>query len=594
MDMLRADAGAPAASGPVLAVDDTVLELLPVAVCVCDAAGQIIRYNRKASELWGRSPRPGDPDERYCGSHQIYRPDGRPLPRNEAPIVDVLRTGRPVQDLEAQIERPDGRRLWVQINIVPVRDDAGDVTGAITCLHDITERKKAEVAAEEVRALLRAVIETTPECIKVVAADGTLLHMNPAGLRMVEAAGANTVEGACTLNLIAPEYRREWQSYHERVCTGESISWEFDIIGLHGTRRHMETHAAPLRMPDGTTAQLAVTRDVTRRKRDEAALRESERRLRELLDALPTAVYTTDSEGRLTFYNEAAAEFWGHRPKLGHDRWCGSWRLYWPDGTPLPHEECPMAVALKENRPVRDVEAVAERPDGTRVPFVPYPTPLRNGSGALVGGVNMLVDISRHKRAEERQNLLIRELNHRVKNTLATVQSIAVQSFRGPDIGSRKWFEGRLMALSKTHDVLTRENWEGAGLREVVQEVIAPYVGEGPNRFVIDGPDLRLAPEMALPLSMAVHELCTNAAKYGALSNMEGQVGITWEATRTDAGPRLHLRWVERGGPPVEAPKRRGFGSRMIERGLAHELSAEVRLEFAPGGVVCDIKAPLH
>ncbi|HZH26123.1 MAG TPA: PAS domain S-box protein [Azospirillaceae bacterium] len=594
MDMLRAGAGAPTASGPVLAIDDTVLELLPVAVCVCDAAGQIIRYNRKASELWGRSPRHGDPDERFCGAHRIYHSDGRPLPHNEAPIVDVLRTGRPVQDIEAQIEQPDGRRLWVQINIVPVRNDTGDVTGAITCLQDITERKKAEVAAEEVRALLRAVIETTPECIKVVAADSTLLHMNPAGLRMVGADGANTVEGACTLNLIAPEYRREWQANHDRVCTGESVSWEFDIVGLHGMRRHMETHAAPLRMPDGTTAQLAVTRDVTRRKRDEAALRESERRLRELLDALPAAVYTTDSEGRITFYNEAAAEFWGHRPELGHDQWCGSWRLYWPDGTPLPHEECPMAVALKENRPVRDVEAVAERPDGTRVPFVPYPTPLRDASGALVGGVNMLVDISRHKRAEERQNLLIRELNHRVKNTLATVQSIAVQSFRGPDIGSRKWFEGRLMALSKTHDVLTRENWEGAGLREVVQEVIAPYIGEGPNRFAIDGPDLRLAPEMALPLSMAVHELCTNAAKYGALSNMEGQVGIRWTVARTEAGPRLHLRWAERGGPPVEVPKRRGFGSRMIERGLAHELSAEVRLEFAPSGVVCDIKAPLH
>ena len=120
----------------------------------------------------------------------------------------------------------------------------------------------------------------------------------------------------------------------------------------------------------------------------------------ELLEALPVAVYTTDAEGRITYYNQAAAELWGHRPELGSSQWCGSWRLYWPDGRPLPHDECPMAITLKEGRPVRGVAAVAERPDGTRVPFLPYPTPLRDKSGRLVGAINLLMDITERNRAQ--------------------------------------------------------------------------------------------------------------------------------------------------------------------------------------------------
>ena len=115
--------------------------------------------------------------------------------------------------------------------------------------------------------------------------------------------------------------------------------------------------------------------------RAHAALRERDRRFRELLDALPAAVYTTDAAGRITYYNESAVELWGHRPMLGSSEWCGSWKLFWPDGTPLRHDECPMAVALKEDRTVRGMEAACERPDGTRVPFIPYPTPLHDENG---------------------------------------------------------------------------------------------------------------------------------------------------------------------------------------------------------------------
>jgi PAS domain S-box-containing protein len=137
------------------------------------------------------------------------------------------------------------------------------------------------------------------------------------------------------------------------------------------------------------------------RKRVEDELRDSESRHRQLIEGLCVPVYTTDASGRITLYNDAAAEFWGRRPGLDKDEWCGSLRLFWPDGRPMPHDECPMAIALKEDRPVRGAEAIVERPDGRRVQFVPYPTPLHDASGALVGGVNVLIDITERKRAEE-------------------------------------------------------------------------------------------------------------------------------------------------------------------------------------------------
>jgi two-component sensor histidine kinase len=149
------------------------------------------------------------------------------------------------------------------------------------------------------------------------------------------------------------------------------------------------------------------------------------------------------------------------------------------------------------------------------------------------------------------------------------------------------------VALAKAHDVLTREHWDGAGLGEIAADAIAPYSAKGgPPRFQIDGPNLRLHPKSALALSMALHELATNAVKYGALSNGTGAVQISWMLNGDDPR-RFRLRWAESGGPPVEKPQRRGFGSRLVERGLAQDLSGEVRLDFERSGLICTIDAPL-
>ncbi|WP_363352432.1 HWE histidine kinase domain-containing protein [Methylocystis echinoides] len=447
-------------------------------------------------------------------------------------------------------------------------------------------------AASRSKHLLEAIIETTPDCIKIVAPDGTLLRMNAAGREMIELGAADLADGACILDLIAPEFREGWQEHHHRVCAGEKLSWEFDLIGLKGTRRHMETRASPIRLPDGMVAQLAVTRDVTQRKLDELKIRESEHRFHQLLQALPAAVYTTDAEGRITFFNEAAVEFAGRRPEIG-EFWCVTWRLHSADGAPLPHDECPMAIALRQNRPIRGVEAIAERPDGSRRWFAPYPTPLRDSTGRLVGAINMLVDITERKQAEAQQKLLIDELNHRVKNTLATVQSLVAQTARGA--GSvdefRQAVEGRILALSHAHNQLSRRGWVNAEMSQLLRSEFEPYLTKG--NVALSGAPLEISPNLALMLSMAVHELATNAAKYGALASSAGRIEVSWRVEMESGGPRLRLFWIERNGPPVVAPKHQGFGMRLLERGIQAELEGETRIEFAPDGVRCEIHVPL-
>ncbi|WP_247412677.1 PAS domain S-box protein, partial [Bradyrhizobium sp. 23] len=240
-----------------------------------------------------------------------------------------------------------------------------------------------------------------------------------------------------------------------------------------GSVRYLDIFSSSVRDSGGRFLYgVRVAQDVTTTKQLEDRLREGEQRMRDLLEALPAAIYTTDAEGRINFFNRAAVEMAGRTPQPG-DEWCVTWKLYWPDGTRLPHNECPMAIALRENREVRGAEAVAERPDGRRVPFIPYPTPLRDAAGNLVGAINMLVDISERKRAENAQKVLIDELNHRVKNTLATVQSLANQTAR--HAGDLKeflpTFTGRLLALARAHDLLTRRNWQDAPFEQLVHDV---------------------------------------------------------------------------------------------------------------------------
>jgi PAS domain S-box-containing protein len=583
----------------VLDLSDRLLELLPAAVYVCDRSGHILRYNRRAAELWGRTPRLGDPKERFCGSYRMYRLDGGALPHGECPMADALRTGIPVRDQEVVIERPGGGRAIALVNIEVIKDSAGTMVGAINCFQDITERRRAE-AALDARA-------------------------------------------------------RQWY---------------------------------------------------------------------EMLQALPVAVYMTDAQGRITFYNEAAADLWGVRPEIGKSEFCGSWKLYWPDGTPLPHDQCPMALALKEGRPNRAMQAVAERPDGTRIAFLPYPMPLRDENGDLIGALNTLVDISEHKRredaalrlasvvesshdaivskdlngiimswngsaerlfgyraeevigrpitilipeerhdeertileriargervehfetirrrkdgslvelsltvspvrnakgevvgaskiarditerrqAEQQKNLLLREMNHRVKNVLALASGIVSLSARSR--GTREELvrnlQGRLSALARAHQLTLPDLENGAPSGDaattvgaLLEAIFSPFVvddDDNASRLVSTGPEVPISGHAVTTVALLLHELATNAAKHGALSSSAGRVQVEW----TTVADELVLTWSEQGGPTIDGePESEGFGS-LLARGATSQLGGRITRRWLPDGLVIDLTAPLE
>lgn len=433
----------------------------------------------------------------------------------------------------------------------------------------------------------------------------------------------------------------------------------------------------------------------------------------ELLRALPLAVYTTDAEGRLTFYNDAAAEFWGRRPELGTTRWCGSWRLYWPDGRPMPPDECVLATALREGRAIHGVEAVVERPDGTRLPFVTHVgvskdatgritgainalvvaatsqhtvielarlaaivsssndaiisksldgriltwnagatrmfgyepdemigqpltriipaelhgeemdilarirrgerldhfdtvritkdgrrldislsvSPLLDATGQVVGASNVSRDITERKENEEVQRLLIDELNHRIRNTLTVIQAIASQSLRKSkrpeDFVDN--FVGRIHALARAHDLLVQGRMKGTDLIALVSDQVV-FDGDA-GRVSFSGPRVRLSPETSVHLGLVLHELATNARKYGGLSRPDGSLTIEWTV---DMAPErmLSLTWRETGVPGLAAPASRGFGTTLVEQSLQAS-GGSVDLRYGADGVCCDIRLPL-
>ena len=269
---------------------------------------------------------------------------------------------------------------------------------------EVAEREKAEVALRRSETMLRDFVETATVGLHWVGSDGIILWVNRAELDL--------------LGYSREEYiGHHISEFHEdqaviadiaaRLTRGETLKdYEARLRCKDGSIRHVIINSSAL-FEDGKFVHTrCFTRDITMRKRAEDQVRESERRLRETIDALPAAIYTTDADGRLTHFNPAAVELSGRVPELGTDRWCVTWKLFRPDGTQLPHDECPMAVALKEGRAVDGSEIIAERPDGKRIWFIPYPRPLHDAEGRILGGVNMLVDITERKKAEQVTGLL--------------------------------------------------------------------------------------------------------------------------------------------------------------------------------------------
>jgi two-component sensor histidine kinase len=309
------------------------------------------------------------------------------------------------------------------------------------------------------------------------------------------------------------------------------------------------------------------------------------------IDALPDAVYLCAGDGRMVRFNQKAAELWGRTPKSEDpkERFCGSLRLYRTDGALLPHDQCPMAVALQTGECFHNQEVIIEQPSGQRRTVLANIATLKDKNGRVYGGINCSKDITDRKQAEQMQQLLVNELEHRVKNTLANVQAIAQHTLRSTKdpAACLHTFAGRIQSLARVHSLLTETSWKEADLRDLIHDQLLQGVVDE-SRIAAWGPPVRLEAQMTLRLALVLHELGTNAHKYGALSAPSGWVTIGW----TVEGELLRLRWEERGGPAVTSQTRRGFGTTLIEQSLTSE-GGGARMSVGAGGVVWEITLPL-
>jgi PAS domain S-box-containing protein len=337
-------------------------------------------------------------------------------------------------------------------------------------------------------------------------------------------------------------------------------------------------------------------------RRAEAALRESEARFRGFAETSDDVLWIVDRTGqRIEYLSPAFERVWGEpRAAVTGDlsRWA---ELLHPEDRPAAAGALQRVLAGER---VRIEYRIRRASDGAVRWIHDTGFPIHGASGRVERVAGLAQDVTEQREAEQRQRLLLNELNHRVKNALAGAQALAAQTARGGASNSPgsflRAFEERLRALARAHDLLTSEGWRGASLSEVVRQTLAPHDG-GAGRVAASGPEVRLAPGAAVALHMAFHELATNAAKYGALSAPGGRVEVAWaeEPAEPDPGggdkrPALVIHWRERGGPPVAGPPAvQGFGTRLLDRGLPRQLGGEARFDFAPAGLEFRLRLPL-
>jgi PAS domain S-box-containing protein len=336
----------------------------------------------------------------------------------------------------------------------------------------------------------------------------------------------------------------------------------------------------------GVVATLVTLTDLSIHRRAEEVA-SAERFARSILEQATDAIVVLTLDGRITHASQVAEQLAGSSPvgQLFSDAFPLDAQSAAQQGTlaRFSRESLDRALATK---PFHGVEVRLRQEQLAGRSFLLSAGPLVNDAKDVVGSIVTLTDITERKRAEEQQTVLVAELNHRVKNILAIVQSVAGQTLRtSPSLPAfNKAFSGRIQAVSIAHDILTQTRWIGIGLNELLGTVLAPY-GMGEGRLTAEGPPVLLQARLVLPLSMVLHELATNASKYGALSVPSGQVVISWRLL--DGGHRLELSWLERGGPPVEQTGSRGFGTTLIERVVRFDLEGDAEVAFEPAGVRC-------
>jgi PAS domain S-box-containing protein len=576
--------------------------------------GTILRWNAAAQRLLG-----------YTAEEMIGRTLLELVPQDRkalaSEVMDNLQDRNAYGQYETVRIRKDGTPVDVELTVSPILDEQGVVVGASTACREITERKEFEASlAKRVRELTtlyelterlqraKALLEIYEAALDaIVSALGCdrasiLLFDSTAVMRFVGWRGLSEayrtavdghspwkVDAIDPAPIFVPDILDSDESPSlKATVTGEGIrSLAFVPLVTNGKLigKFMTYHGDPHQFSDN---EMSLANTIAR----QLALslgRHSEARFRLMSENAPVMIWISDAQGECLHLNQMLRNFWGvTEDALAEFNWAST--MHPDDATEIGRmmmdaigRRSPVVVKgryLNANRQYRVLETHAR--------------PRFSGTGEFLGMIGVNVDVTEREEAERARELLVAELNHRVKNTLSVVQGIAHQTFRNASnpAEARKAFEGRLVALAHAHNLLTQANWENASLHELA-ELSLDAKGSNAARVLLSGPKILLPPKDAVSIAMALHELCTNAMKYGALSNESGRINLKWERT-DDAQPQLQLHWHETGGPLVTPPSRRGFGSMLLERTLAQDLDGEVKMTFAPTGLMCSIGAPLR
>ena len=503
---------------------------------------------------------------------------------NLLPDADtVLKTLTPI---EAEVPSDLGR--WYLRRMLPYRTQDNRVSGVVISFTDITDSKLAADRVNEARIYAEGIVETVRQPLLVLDADLRVQSANSAFYQLFRVTPQAT-EGQLVYDL----GNRQWDIPKLRALLEEVLSkdqafsdveieHEFRDIGL----RYMLLNGRKLSRAGGRAALILLAiEDVTRKRSAD----QHQRWLASVVDSSSDAIVSKNLNGIVTSWNKGAEELFGYTAEemIGKSI-----------ATIIPADradEEPMILErISRGEVIDDYETIRQRKDGSSVWVSLSVSPVINAEGKIVGASKIARDITERRHAETQRSILVGELNHRVKNTLATVHAIAAQTFANSmsTKEASSAFEARLIALSRVHDLLTQERWEGADLNVVVRKAIEPLDAEQ-SRFDIEGPSVWLAPSAALSFALALFELATNAAKHGALSTEQGDVSVVWQIKGGGEERRLHMRWIERGGPLVVPPTRKGFGSLLVERALAQELGGQVQVDYRSSGLLCTIDAPM-
>jgi PAS domain S-box-containing protein len=547
--------------------------------------GTITTWNASAERIFG-----------YTRAEIVGRnirqliPAGRQSEEDE--ILARIVRGERIQQYETVRLHKSGRHLDVSVTISPMHDSRGTIFGASKIVSDITDRKAIEKKVRDSEAFTRRVLDNLYAFVGVMDLDGTLLQVNRAPL---EAAGiaASDVIGRkfweCYWWSYAPEVQAQVKATYERALTGESVRYDVPVRMAGDTRVWIDFQLAPLRGDDGAIAYLIPSgMDLSGRKQAEERLRKSYQIYLSLIENAPFGVYLVDSRFQIAQISTGAEKAFETVDGVIGRHFGEVMRFLWPEavaGEIIGRFEHTLATG----EPYRSERMIEERVDTGSVESYDWTIERVTLPDGLFGVVCYFYDLSERQRHEEHVRMLMGEVNHRAKNMLSIVQAVARQTLVSSPKEFMDRFSQRLQSLAANQDLLVRNDWRGIEIEELVRSQIAPFQDRVGARISIVGPRLRVVPVAGQGIGMAIHELATNALKYGALSNEAGRVGITWVCE----GDTFSMRWAERDGPPVTEPTRRGFGSTVVTGMVKANVGGEVELLYAPTGLVWSLSCPI-